>query len=156
MMTGRSALQTVGGVFALGALPRGTATAAAPPSPFMTTLSTYMSEASNRSLPDDVIEKAKHRYVRRHDFRFRIAARVRVSFGVNAAGALLILLAISSSSNQIRGVEFLFLAGQGSLLLTAIAGLTGHVGATGWWIVRTANLLMLAFSVYGAFFFHEF
>jgi 2-methylcitrate dehydratase PrpD len=60
MVTRRSALQTMGGAMALGALPRGTATAAAPPSPFMTTLSTYMSEAWNRALPDEVIEKAKH------------------------------------------------------------------------------------------------
>jgi 2-methylcitrate dehydratase PrpD len=60
MVTRRSALQTIGGVMALGALPGETATAAAPPSQVMTTLSTYMGEAWNRALPDDVIEKAKH------------------------------------------------------------------------------------------------
>jgi 2-methylcitrate dehydratase PrpD len=37
-----------------------TAKAAAPASQAMTTLSTYMSEAWNRALPDAVIEKAKH------------------------------------------------------------------------------------------------
>jgi 2-methylcitrate dehydratase PrpD len=59
-MTRRSALQAVGGALALGAFPRGRATAAAPASQIMTTLSTYMSEAWNHALPDDVIEKAKH------------------------------------------------------------------------------------------------
>src|SRR5580658_5634954 len=57
-MTRRSALQAVGGALALGVFRR--ATAAAPASQFMTTLSTYMSEAWNRALPDEVIEKAKH------------------------------------------------------------------------------------------------
>jgi 2-methylcitrate dehydratase PrpD len=59
-MTRRSVLQTMGGTLALGTLPRGTAAAAAPTSPVMTTLSTYMSEAWNRALPNDVLEKAKH------------------------------------------------------------------------------------------------
>lgn len=60
ILTRRSALQA-----ALGAIPFGTAMAAAPPgaagsNPVMTTLSTYMSEAWNRALPGEVIEKAKH------------------------------------------------------------------------------------------------
>ena len=38
----------------------GVTLAAGPISPVMLRLSTYMSEASNRSLPDDVIEKTKH------------------------------------------------------------------------------------------------
>jgi len=84
------------------------------------------------------------------------ASRVRASFGINAAGALLILLVVSGSWNQIRGAQVLFLAVEAVLLLTAIAGLTGHVASAGWWFVWTANLLMLAFSIYGAFFFHVF
>jgi 2-methylcitrate dehydratase PrpD len=54
-MTRRTALQAMGGALALR-----TARAAAPASQAMTTLSTYMSEAWNRPLPDEVIEKAKH------------------------------------------------------------------------------------------------
>src|SRR5580693_5629331 len=54
-MTRRSALQAMGGVLALRK-----ARAAEPASQAMTTLSTYMSEAWNRQLPNDVIEKAKH------------------------------------------------------------------------------------------------
>src|SRR5579863_4915745 len=54
-MTRRTAFQAMGGALAFR-----TARAAAPASPIMTTLSTYMSEAWNRPLPDDVIEKAKH------------------------------------------------------------------------------------------------
>jgi hypothetical protein len=40
--------------------------------------------------------------------------------------------------------------------VAAIAGVAGRVRVTAWWVVWTANLLMLAFSVYGAFFFHVF
>src|SRR5580658_796174 len=54
-MTRRTAIQAFSGVLALR-----TARAAAPASQAMTTLSTYMSEAWNRPLPDEVIEKAKH------------------------------------------------------------------------------------------------
>ena len=50
----------MGGAVALGAFPRGTATAAGPASQVVTTLSAYMSEAWNRPLPADVIEKIKH------------------------------------------------------------------------------------------------
>ena len=34
--------------------------AADPPGAIMTTLSTYMSDAANRSLPQDAVEKTKH------------------------------------------------------------------------------------------------
>ena len=54
-MTRRTAIQAMGGVLALR-----NARAAAPASQAMTTLSTYMSEAWNRPLPGEVIEKAKH------------------------------------------------------------------------------------------------
>jgi 2-methylcitrate dehydratase PrpD len=50
-MTRRTALQAIGGALALRIAKAGEP---------MTTLSTYMSEAWNRPLPDDVIEKAKH------------------------------------------------------------------------------------------------
>jgi len=59
-MTRRSMLEAVGGVLALGAFPLEIEAATAPASQVMTRLSTYMSEAWNRALPDDVIEKAKH------------------------------------------------------------------------------------------------
>src|SRR5580658_3511544 len=54
-MTRRTAIPAIFGALALR-----TAKATAPASQAMTTLSTYMSEAWNRPLPDDVIEKAKH------------------------------------------------------------------------------------------------
>jgi 2-methylcitrate dehydratase PrpD len=50
-MTRRTALQAIGAALALRTANAGQA---------MTTLSTYMSEAWNRPLPDEVIEKAKH------------------------------------------------------------------------------------------------
>ena len=84
------------------------------------------------------------------------AAKVRMSFAASAAAALLILLVVSSSWSRIGGGEILFLVGEGSLLLAAIYGAIGRVPVTGWWVVWTANLLMLAFLVYGAFFFHVF
>ena len=54
-MTRRTAFQAMGGALAFR-----TAIAAAPANQAMTTLSTYMSEAWNRPIPDEVIEKAKH------------------------------------------------------------------------------------------------
>ena len=84
------------------------------------------------------------------------AAKLRMSFGASVVASLLILLVISSSWNHIGGGEILFLVGEGSLLLAAIAGAIGRVRVTGWWVVWTANLLMLAFLAYGAFFFHVF
>jgi 2-methylcitrate dehydratase PrpD len=60
LMTRRSLLQRAGWAIAGAALPFREAIAAVPVSPVMAKLSTYMSEAGNRVLPDDVIEKAKH------------------------------------------------------------------------------------------------
>src|SRR6266481_6183084 len=60
LMTRRSLLQRTGWVMAAAMLPWREATAAAPVSPVMAKLSLYMSEAGNRALPDEVIEKAKH------------------------------------------------------------------------------------------------
>src|SRR5258708_8243125 len=60
LMTRRSLLQRTGWVMAAAMLPLREAMAAAPVSPAMAKLSLYMSEAGNRALPDEVIEKAKH------------------------------------------------------------------------------------------------
>jgi 2-methylcitrate dehydratase PrpD len=59
-LTRRSLLQGAGWVIAAAVRPR--AAVAAPPviSSVMTTLSTYMSEAASRRLPDAVVEKTKH------------------------------------------------------------------------------------------------
>jgi 2-methylcitrate dehydratase PrpD len=59
-MTRRTALQTIGGTALGEIMALRPAWGAAPASQAMTTLSTYMSEAWNRPLPDEVIEKAKH------------------------------------------------------------------------------------------------
>jgi 2-methylcitrate dehydratase PrpD len=59
LMTRRGLLQRVGWVMAAAALPFREAMAAVPVSPVMNRLSTYMSEAGNRALPDEVIEKTK-------------------------------------------------------------------------------------------------
>jgi len=56
----RSMLQRVAWMSAAAAFPCLPEVAAADVSPVMARLSTYMSEARNRDLPDDVIEKAKH------------------------------------------------------------------------------------------------
>jgi 2-methylcitrate dehydratase PrpD len=58
-LTRRSVLRAAGGVLALGAFPP-VAAPAVPTSRIMTALSAYMSEAWNRALPADVIEKSKH------------------------------------------------------------------------------------------------
>jgi 2-methylcitrate dehydratase PrpD len=68
MLNRRSLLQRAGWLFAAAALPpipaagQDTSPAApgAPVSPAMAKLSTYMSEARDRALPEEVVEKAKH------------------------------------------------------------------------------------------------
>ena len=59
-LTRRSVLQRARWVVLAAAFPRGLGLAAESVSPVMATLSTYMSEARNRALPDEVIEKTKH------------------------------------------------------------------------------------------------
>src|SRR5712691_2439227 len=60
----RGMLQRASGVIAAAAFPAATGRAAPPVtqgvSQLMTTLSTYMSEARNRAVPDEVVEKTKH------------------------------------------------------------------------------------------------
>jgi 2-methylcitrate dehydratase PrpD len=56
----RSLLTTAASAMAIGALPRRVRAAAVPISPLMATLSSYMAEAGERALPDEVTEKAKH------------------------------------------------------------------------------------------------
>src|SRR5881409_316122 len=58
-LTRRSVLQGMSGMFAAAMFREPAAVAGDPPSPVMTRLSTYMSEARNRALPADVLEKAK-------------------------------------------------------------------------------------------------
>lgn len=56
----RQVLWTAGGMLAATALPRGTASAAAPaPGPAISRLSQYMSEAAGRALPEQVAEQTK-------------------------------------------------------------------------------------------------
>jgi 2-methylcitrate dehydratase PrpD len=59
-LTRRSALQRAGWVVAAAAIARGAGFAAESVSPVMAKLSAYMSEARNRVLPDEVVEKTKH------------------------------------------------------------------------------------------------
>ncbi len=59
-LTRRDVLQRAGWVAAAAAFPGGLGLAAESVSPVMATLSTYMSEARNRALPDEVAEKTKH------------------------------------------------------------------------------------------------
>src|SRR5215831_965163 len=59
-VTRRRALQGMSGMFAVAVFRRPPAFAGEPPSAVMTGLSTYMSEARNRGLPEAVLEKAKH------------------------------------------------------------------------------------------------
>ncbi len=59
-MTRRRLLQCAGGFFAAAAFPLRVFGEDASVSRMMTTLSTFMSEAGNRALPDFVIEKTKH------------------------------------------------------------------------------------------------
>jgi len=58
--TRRSVLQRAAWIGAAAAFPHLPGIAAAQVSPVMARLSSYMSEARNRALPDDVVEKAKH------------------------------------------------------------------------------------------------
>ena len=58
-VTRRAMLRRVGGGIAGASLSTRVASASAPPSPAMMTLSAYMSEAGSRALPASVIEKAK-------------------------------------------------------------------------------------------------
>jgi 2-methylcitrate dehydratase PrpD len=59
-LTRRRLLQTAGGLMAAAAWPVRRVSAAPPVSEMMTTLSTYMSGAASRALPDAVVEKTKH------------------------------------------------------------------------------------------------
>src|SRR5580700_10945992 len=58
----RTLLQRTGWLMTAAVVPFRTGTAAEVEdvTPIMVKLSTYMSEAGNRALPDDVVEKAKH------------------------------------------------------------------------------------------------
>src|SRR5579863_5820782 len=60
LLTRRGMLQRAGGAITVAALPTGAVMAADPVSKVTTRLSTYMSEAAGRALPDEVIEKTKH------------------------------------------------------------------------------------------------
>src|SRR5262249_28982445 len=57
--TRRRTIQALGGILTTSILPSRLAFSADPPSAVMVKLSTYMSEARNRTLPDAVLEKAK-------------------------------------------------------------------------------------------------
>jgi 2-methylcitrate dehydratase PrpD len=59
-LTRRDLFQAVGGTLATAILPKPRISAGEPPSAMMTRLSTYMSEARNRTLPEDVVEKTKY------------------------------------------------------------------------------------------------
>jgi 2-methylcitrate dehydratase PrpD len=59
-ITRRSVLQRAGGFIAAAAFPTRGWTAALPVSEVMTRLSSYMSEAAGRALPEEVVEKTKH------------------------------------------------------------------------------------------------
>ena len=59
-ITRRGLLQSAGWTVAAAAFPYAAAVAAESVSPAMARLSTYMSDARNRALPDEVTEKAKH------------------------------------------------------------------------------------------------
>ena len=58
-LTRRRLLQGAGGAIAAAVFPKRPAVAGEPAGPIMTKLSAYMSEARNRPLPDEVLEKAK-------------------------------------------------------------------------------------------------
>src|SRR5882672_4480435 len=59
-LTRRALLRRAAWIVGVAAFPRVPGIAAADVSPVMARLSTYMSEARNRALPDEIIEKAKH------------------------------------------------------------------------------------------------
>ncbi len=56
----RVILQTAGGIVVSGVFPRGIAFGAESASPIITTLSTYMSDAGGRGLPEEAAEKTRH------------------------------------------------------------------------------------------------
>jgi hypothetical protein len=85
-----------------------------------------------------------------------LSAKVRMAFGVNAVWSLLILLVTISSWSRITAGDLVFVAWEGSIALCSIAGAAGRISARVWWFLWAANLLMLAFLAYGAFFFHIF
>src|ERR1700675_710272 len=60
ILTRRSILQRVGWVIAAAPCARAAGRAEQPVSQVMDKLSAYMSEARNRALPDEVVEKVKH------------------------------------------------------------------------------------------------
>lgn len=60
MFTRRDLLQYAGAMLAAATFPGTLMSAASPPSEIMTALSTYMSEAAGRKLPEPVLEKTKH------------------------------------------------------------------------------------------------
>ena len=55
----RDVLRVLGSIAATAAFPN-RVRAADPPSAIMTTLSSYMSDAANRTLPQEAVEKKKH------------------------------------------------------------------------------------------------
>jgi 2-methylcitrate dehydratase PrpD len=59
-LTRRGALKSAGAMIAAAALPHRAAIAADPAGSVIATLSTYMSEAHGRALPDKVMQEAKH------------------------------------------------------------------------------------------------
>ena len=60
LLSRRMLIQALGGSLAASMFSESTAAAGEPPSGVMTALSSYMSEARNRALPQEVLEKAKH------------------------------------------------------------------------------------------------
>src|SRR3981081_266887 len=88
--TRRDVLQG-GSAIAATALPSGVATGAQPVGPVMAALSAYMHDARDRTLPDDVIEKAKHHIL--DTFAAMISGselapgRAAISFARNYGGA---------------------------------------------------------------------
>ena len=66
-MDTRLTRRTVLGVLGVG--PLGVARAAAPPGPIISKISTFMSEAPRRALPDAVVEKTKRDYMDDHLYK---------------------------------------------------------------------------------------
>lgn len=60
VLTRRRLLQCAGGMLAAAAFPPSRAAAETPVGPIMATLSSFMSDAGSRALPDAVVEKTKH------------------------------------------------------------------------------------------------
>jgi hypothetical protein len=83
-------------------------------------------------------------------------SRVRSAFGTCAVVSLLVLLVIASTWSQIWWGEILVVVGEGLLALAAVGGVVGRIPLGTWWIVWGANLAVLLFLSYLAFFFHIF